>query len=307
MINGKPKMPLNLLCSAAVLCGAAVITFAALSAGRNPEPVSAVSAAVETTTAATTTAATTTTTTTTTAPREEVVLEHPYYIEVDKSAQVVSIYTTNEEGKYEKLVRQMICSTGEDPDELPNGVYPLKESRTEWCAMLTHNLRLYAKYTTQISGDYLFHSVPYFTKRDNSSLNEWYFSELGEARSGGCIRLTVEGAKWIYDNCPPGTPVRILESGVYDPELIEALRPGEPVDGWDPTDPDPDNPDYRPLITTPDPQPDKYAPLYDYQWEWAPEQPYAPRTTATASTAAPTTAPTAAPTAAPAPAPEPGE
>ncbi len=297
MIQGKNKLSAILLASGAVMAGAVVLAVALSAPGKAPvTETPAVSPASVVTT--TTPAPTTTTTTTTTAPREEVVLEHPYYIEVDKSAQVVTIYTTNEEGKYEKLVRQMICPTGENPDKLPNGVYPLKDSRQEWCPMQGQWIRLYAQYTTQISGDYLFHSVPYTRKFDKSTLCEDRFEMLGEACSNGCIRLTTEGAKWIYENCPPGTPVRILESGVYDPELIESLRPGEPVDGWDPTDPDPKNPDYRPLITTPDPQPDKYAPLYDYQWEWAPERPYATRRT---------TAPTAAPTAAPAPAPDPGE
>ena len=212
-------------------------------------------------------------TTSTTEQREEVVLELPYMITVDKVGQIVTVYTTNEEGKYEKLVRQMICSTGQNIDKLPDGVYPLKANRKEWCDMLSRtDTYLFAQYTTQITGSFLFHSVPYTLNGDKSSLSESRYAELGQAVSGGCIRLTVEGAKWIYDNCPAGTPVVVFKGEKYDAELVESLRPGEPVDGWDPTDPDPNNPNYRPLITTPDPEPDKYAPLYDYQWQWAKEQ-----------------------------------
>lgn len=219
--------------------------------------------------------------TTTTETRQEVVLELPYYIEIDKVGQIVSVYTTNEEGKYEKLVRQMICSTGENINALPDGVYPLKENRNEWCTMLSRGEPLYAQYTTKITGSYLFHSVPYLKWGDKSSLSVNRYEKLGTACSGGCIRLTVEGAKWIYDNCPPGTPVRVFCGEVYDADLVESLRPAQPVGGWDPTDPDPANPDYRPLITTPDPEPDKYAPLYDYKWEWAKEQPRIYYTTTT--------------------------
>lgn len=235
-------------------------------------------------------------TTETTEPREEVVLDLPYYIEVDKIGQVVTVYTTNEEGKYEKIVRQMICSTGEEMDKLPDGYYPIKDSKHVWNTMLSHGDPLYAQYTTRITGSFLFHSVPYTKMGDKSSLDVKRFKSLGTRCSGGCIRLTVEGAKWIYDNCPVGTPVRVFK-GEYNAELIEFLRPGKPVNGWDPTDPDPKNPDYRPLITTPDPQPDKYAPLYDYKWDWAPEQTriyLTTTTTTTTTTAAPTTEPTAA-------------
>lgn len=223
--------------------------------------------------------------TTTTETREEVVLDLPYYIEIDKVRQVVTVYTTNEEGKYEKLVRQMICSTGQKIDKFPDGVYPLKEDRHLWLPMASNGPnKLYAQYTVQISGDFLFHSVPYTKNRNNASLSVSRYLELGQAVSGGCIRLTVEGAKWIYENCPAGTPVRVLKGDAFDAELVESLRPAEPEGGWDPTDPDPRNPNYRPLITTPDPEPDKYAPLYDYQWKWAKEVPYITRATTTEST-----------------------
>lgn len=251
------------------------------------------------------------TTTTTTEYREKVVLEHPYYIEVDKKAQVVTVFTTNEEGKYEKVVRQMICSTGENRYKFPDGLYKLKDRKFEWRNMLSHGEPMWAQYACTITGDFLFHSVPYKSNGKKNSLYEWRFEELGTACTGGCIRLTVEGAKWIFDNCPPGTPVRILTGEKYDEALIESLRPAAPKNGWDPTDPDPANPNYQPIITTPDPQPDPYAPLYDYDWDWAPEvTKVAQRTTTTEATeattaapaettsAAPVTEPTTAPTAA---------
>ena len=67
-----------------------------------------------------------------------------------------------------------------------------------------------------------------------------YYNKLGTAASAGCVRLTVEDSKWIYDNCELGTPVEVVdEVGPYGPEP-------EPLNwnysGWDPTDPDPNNP-----------------------------------------------------------------
>lgn len=251
------------------------------------------------------TSTTPTETTTTTEYREEVVVDLPYYIEVDKQKKVVSIYTTNEEGKYETLVRQMICSTEEDRGKFPDGMYQLslENRRFEWRMMKSHGEEMFAQYACTISGDFMFHSVPYSINGDKSSLYEWRYTELGTACTGGCIRLTVECAKWIYDNCPPGTPVCIMRSESFDPELIEKLRPPAPVDGWDPTDPDPNNPHYQPMYDpATEPKPDKYAELYDYNFKWAPECTKATvrtTTTTTTTTAVTTEATTAATTAAP--------
>ncbi len=197
-------------------------------------------------------------------------IDLPYLITVDKVGQIVSIYTTNEEGKYETLVRQCICSTGENINKLPDGYYPLKNSKHKWQTMLSHGDPLYAQYTTRITGSFLFHSVPY-TSTNKDALDMSRYKNLGKAKSGGCIRLTVECAKWIYDNCPAGTPVYVFK-GTYDAELIEKLRPPTPKGGWDPTDPDPANPYYQPQYDeSTEPKPYVYAPLYDYDFDWAPE------------------------------------
>ncbi len=57
-------------------------------------------------------------------------------------------------------------------------------------------------YWTQFYGDYLFHSILYwpgtFIVQDGT---------LGASVSHGCVRLSLENAKWIYDNIPRGTTV----------------------------------------------------------------------------------------------------
>ena len=57
-------------------------------------------------------------------------------------------------------------------------------------------------YWTQISGDYLFHSVLYHYQSD-------YIKDgtLGAAISHGCVRLAIGNAKWIQDNIPSGTHI----------------------------------------------------------------------------------------------------
>lgn len=69
---------------------------------------------------------------------------------------------------------------------------------------------------------------------------------MGTPASMGCIRLTAADAKWIYDNCPSGTTVKIYN----DPSEAMPNYEKPPVlditdvkrRGWDPTDPDINNP-----------------------------------------------------------------
>ena len=58
--------------------------------------------------------------------------------------------------------------------------------------------------------------------------------------------MAVEDAKWIYDNCGKGTIVEIYDDAsnpgpLGKPDAIK-VTDGSPYAGWDPTDPDTDNP-----------------------------------------------------------------
>ena len=57
-------------------------------------------------------------------------------------------------------------------------------------------------YYTQFYGDYLFHSQPCYSGTFNVK-----DSTMGHRASAGCVRLTMDHAKWIYDNIPYGTKV----------------------------------------------------------------------------------------------------
>ena len=84
----------------------------------------------------------------------------------------------------------------------------------------------------------------YFTEGENGSAYLEY-NKLGTDASKGCVRLSVRDVKWIYDNCPRGTTVKIydgnLPSGVSKPSSIK-IDENSPNKGWDPTDPDKKNP-----------------------------------------------------------------
>ena len=77
------------------------------------------------------------------------------------------------------------------------------------------------------------------------------YNKLGTSASMGCVRLTVENAKWIYDNCPAGTTVRMVKNNnplPIQPEQTQKLDVNDTkLRGWDPTDPDPANPWHKVL------------------------------------------------------------
>ena len=62
----------------------------------------------------------------------------------------------------------------------------------------------------------------------------------------GCIRLTVEDAMWIYNNCISGTNVEFYKDenpGPLGKPTAKKIS-GEPeeIRNWDPTDPNENNP-----------------------------------------------------------------
>jgi peptidoglycan hydrolase-like protein with peptidoglycan-binding domain len=148
----------------------------------------------------------------------------PYYIEVDVRNQVVTVYGRSASGAYDVPVRKLLCSTGtaQYPSDL--GLFTLNGHIARWATFPAWGGG-WAQYWVRINASIAFHSVLYNTV-DTMDLITGSFSNLGRRASHGCIRLTVEGAKWIYDNCGKGTQVRIRADLTYDPEMAYTLKPG---------------------------------------------------------------------------------
>lgn len=158
----------------------------------------------------------------------------PYHIKVNKQMNTVTVYKADKKGKYKKAVKAMVCSAGRDT---PLGTYKTSD-KYYWKAMI-HDV--WAQYATRITGKILFHSVPYDT-HEKDTLVTSYYNQLGGTASAGCIRLSVEDAKWLIENCPSGTTVEIYNSS--DPGPLGKPQPIRiPANcRWDPTDPDDRNP-----------------------------------------------------------------
>ena len=133
----------------------------------------------------------------------------PYKLVVDVSDQRVYIYQWNG-SSFGTCIKEMICSTGMKgaSTETPLGTFQMDgpTGTGEWYWFSSY--KCYAKWASRIVGGILFHSVIY---SKGKVLNKTSVRKLGKRASHGCIRLTVEDAQWIYENCPSGTTVVIQD------------------------------------------------------------------------------------------------
>lgn len=162
---------------------------------------------------------------------------NPYYIRINRALNTVTVYALNTEGSYEPYTA-FICSTGA---ATPLGTFTTF-GKSRWRLLYGP---CYGQYATDIVGDILFHSVPYYTQYEGDlEYNE--YNKLGTSASMGCIRLCVRDAMWIFNNCPVGTVVELYDDyesyGPLGRPSSIWLDPESPNRGWDPTDPSPDNP-----------------------------------------------------------------
>lgn len=156
-------------------------------------------------------------------PRDMAQASAKYYITVDVTNQIVTVYdngNTSDSG----IVRQMICSTGKAATPTPLGTFSLptktyNTERTEWYYFSEYNC--YAKWATRIYKGILFHSVLYSASKKGPTSSST--KALGSRASHGCVRLKVDDAKWIAQNCPAGTKVKVF-NGSANADLAKRVK-----------------------------------------------------------------------------------
>ena len=152
--------------------------------------------------------------------------------------------------------RVMICSAADETHKTPQGTYRIYDKYKYKGLTRMNGSLVYGQYACRFKGHYLFHTVPIAGTRRNvqkygrKQMMVAEYEKLGSPASHGCVRLLVGDAYWIYRNCPNGTRVQVTDDVGPNPPAAPALRYEEPYMnadhtlGWDPTDPDKENP-YR--------------------------------------------------------------
>ena len=123
-----------------------------------------------------------------------------YIVIVDRAAHRVGVFKGSKynwaDAKYYK------CCVGKPSTPTISGTYYIK-SRGKYFDTGTKGR---CWYFTQISGNYLFHSVIYDRQNSPKRIID---NSMDAAVSHGCVRLDLENAKWIYDNIRNNTKVII--------------------------------------------------------------------------------------------------
>ena len=177
-----------------------------------------------------------------------------YVIYVNRALNCITVKQKNKDNTLTP-VKAMVCSCGREGKETPEGIFRTS-NYYEWRKMVDNT---YGRYAVRFNRKILFHSVPYIESSPDTL--EWEeYNKLGENASLGCVRLSVEDAKWIYDNCKPGTTVIVYSDSENAGELGKPsavkIEENSPCRTWDPTDNDVNNPwldaknEYVPFLGT---------------------------------------------------------
>jgi len=129
---------------------------------------------------------------------------YPYRVEVSIDDQLVRVFQLDE-GQY-TLVQTFTCSTGLH-DTTPRGVFLDGHPVNRWHFFEKFNC--WAQYSFEVTGDIMFHSVIY-SSNNEGSLRSGSLHALGNPASHGCIRLTVDDAKWLFEHCKRGSLAIII-------------------------------------------------------------------------------------------------
>lgn len=119
-----------------------------------------------------------------------------YAIICDKTNKRVMVFHRSN-GDW-NLVMDSICDIGKPSTPSPDGTYSVGIKEYSF----GHGYTCY--YATQITGNYLFHSVLYYP-------NSWNVMDgrLGMAISHGCVRMPTDNAYWMYKTVPGGSRIRL--------------------------------------------------------------------------------------------------
>ncbi|MDF2545927.1 MAG: L,D-transpeptidase family protein [Anaerosolibacter sp.] len=123
--------------------------------------------------------------------------KHFMWVDTDKNF----VYVFEGENKNWNLIKEMACTDGKASTPTVKGNFQI-DGRAPWLTSYSGDVK--AKYKVRFFGNYYFHSILFDAKGEKI-----IDSRLGESLSHGCVRLSVDDAKWVYDHIKDGTGVYV--------------------------------------------------------------------------------------------------
>ena len=159
-----------------------------------------------------------------------------YEIVVNKKLNTLIIYKYSKDKKSKTAYKAFKCSIGK---KIPTGDYKTHKSYA-W----VENKLGWHRYNTQLEKDIWVQSAAYKDKYAYR-LSKTSYSEIGKKQSADkSILLSAGDAAWIYNNCREKTKISVIKGNKKDKIPVEPSKVIKAYKycGWDPTDPDENNP-----------------------------------------------------------------
>lgn len=134
-------------------------------------------------------------------------------IDVDLTNQITTIYGKYSDGSWKPFMSEFV-STAKKGCTTPIGNWKIQPSGSKKAKYRTAKMssgKSYAEYLVRFKGAKCMHMVPYSARNTSGKVSKSEFNKLGTPRSSGCVRMPAKMARYIFNNCPEGTPVRVFK------------------------------------------------------------------------------------------------
>lgn len=150
-------------------------------------------------------------TTTTTKPKSTL---KSYRIDIDLTNQIATVYGIYSDKSAKALMSEFV-STARKGKTTPTGNFKIQGAsggrKAKYRTCKLSGGKTYAEYACRFKGAKMMHGVPYKTRNTKGYVYKGEFNKLGSVASGGCVRMPIKLARYIYNNCPVGTPVHVFK------------------------------------------------------------------------------------------------
>lgn len=133
---------------------------------------------------------------------------HKYEIVVNKALQICTVFDNGI-----PIISEFV-STARKGYSTPTGNFKIqgasggRKAKLRTAKMSSGNT--FAEYLDRFKNGKCMHCVPYKERNTEGKVNKTEFNKLGTVASAGCVRQPIVLAKFIYEECPVGTPVNVI-------------------------------------------------------------------------------------------------
>lgn len=160
-----------------------------------------------------------------------------YRIEVDLTNQICTVYGVYSDNSAKAIMSEFV-STARKGCTTPTGNFKIQGAsggrKAKYRTAKMSGGKSYAEYLCRFHGAKCMHGVPYSKRNTKGHVSKTEFNKLGTPASAGCVRMPIVLARFIYNTCPVGTPVKVFKGtkGKYPmgkPEKYKATSNIDPT------------------------------------------------------------------------------